>query len=137
MRLGLYFPTRALVEEKHDWLVSRYGGSLGVRYDNALEYQLARPLNVLFYSDGAPRDLFDAAAAFGYGIRRTHPFVDGNKRASWLTMQVFLAGNGVEVAVDPDEAVSCMVQLAASRISEEDLAAWLRAQALDVASVGE
>ena len=129
MRLGLYFPTRPLVEEKHDWLVGQYGGSLGVRYDNALEYALTRPLNVLFYSDGAPRDLFDAAAAFAYGIRRTHPFVDGNKRTSWLTMQVFLAGNGVELAVDPDDAVTCMVRLANAEITEEELAAWLRTQA--------
>lgn len=128
MRVGLHFPTRPLVEEKHDWLVGQYGGSLGVRYDNALEYALARPLNVLFYSDGAPRDLFDAAAMFAYGIRRTHPFVDGNKRTSWLTMQVFLVGNGVELAVDPDDAVACMVKLANAEISEEELATWLRAK---------
>ena len=129
MRLGLYYPTRRLVEQKHDALIAEYGGSFGLRDDNTLESALARPLNVLLYSEGTPRDLFDAAAAFAYGIRRNHPFVDGNKRASWLTMQTFLVGNGIEIAFDPAEAVTCMVKLAYERMSEEDLAAWLRARA--------
>ena len=128
MELGLSFPSRQLVEEKHDLLVKKYGGSLGVRYDNALEYALARPLNVLLYSEGKAKDLFDVAAAFAYGLRRSHPFVDGNKRASWLTMQTFLADNNAEVIVGPGEAETYMLRLANFEISEEDFAAWLRAQ---------
>lgn len=137
MRLGLYYPSRRLVEEKHDWLIGQYGGSLGIRDDNTLESALARPLNVLLYSEGTPRDLFDAAAAFAYGIRRNHPFVDGNKRASWLTMQTFLVGNGIEIAFDPAEAVTCMVRLAYERMSQEDLAAWLRTRAQAIPSALE
>ena len=137
MRVGLYYPTRRPVEEKHDALIAEYGGSLGLREENALESALVRPLNVLLYSEGTPKDLFDAAAAFAYGIRRNHPFVDGNKRASWLTMQTFLVGNGIEIAFDPAEAVTCMVKLAYGRMPEEDLAAWLRAQALRKASTRE
>ena len=129
MRLGLYYPTRRLVEEKHDVLIAEYGGSLGLRDDNTLESALARPLNVLLYSEGMPKDMFDAASAFGYGIRRNHPFVDGNKRASWLTMQTFLVGNGIEIAFNTAEAVTCMVRVAYGQMSEEDLAAWLRARA--------
>ncbi len=137
MRLGLYYPRRRLVEEKHDWLIAQYGGSLGLRDENALESALARPLNVLLYSEGTPKNLFDAAAAFAYGIRRNHPFVDGNKRASWLTMQTFLVGNGIEIAFDPAEAVTCMVRVAYGQMSEEDLAVWLRAQARSHASTLE
>lgn len=48
-----------------------------------------------------------------------------------MTMQVFLAGNGVEVAVDHADAVTCMVRLANAEITEEELAAWLRAQAVE------
>ena len=128
MALGLYFPSRQLVEEKHDLLIRKYGGSLGVRDDNALESALARPLNLLLYSEGEAKDLFDAAAAFAYGIRRSHPLVDGNKRASWLTMQTFLTGNNVEITVDPVDAGIYMLKLANREISEEDVAAWLRAQ---------
>ena len=125
---GLYFPSRQLVEENHDLLINKYGGSLGIRYPNALEYALVRPLNVLLYSQGQAKDLFDVAAAFAYGIRRSHPFVDGNKRASWLTMQAFLTGNNVEIIVDPGDAGTYMLKLANLDISEEDFAAWLRAQ---------
>ena len=137
MRLGLHYPTRQLVEQNHDTLVTMYGGSLGVRDENLLESALARPLNVLLYSDHATADLFDAAAAFAYGIRRNHPFVDGNKRASWLTAQAFLAGNGVEIAADPTEAVTCMVKLAYGQMSEGQLAAWLRGKAQADASAPE
>ena len=125
--LGLYFPSRQFVEERHDLLVKTYGGSLGIRYDNALEYALTRPLNLLVYSEGKAKDLFDVAAAFAYGLRRSHPFVDGNKRASWLTMQTFLAGNNVELTVNPGDAATYMLKLANLEISEEDFAAWLRA----------
>ena len=127
MCLQLYMPTRQLVEEKHDRLVERYGGSLGIRDHNAMEYTLVRPLNVLFYSQGQCKDLFDAAAAFAYGIRSSHPFVDGNKRASWLAMQTFLVGNGVDIAVDPGDAEQHMVKRANREISEGQVAAWLRA----------
>lgn len=126
MCLQLYMPTRQLVEEKHDRLVERYGGSLGIRDHNAMEYTLVRPLNVLFYGQGQCKDLFDAAAAFAYGIRSSHPFVDGNKRASWLAMQTFLVGNGVDMTIDPAAAEMYMVKLANREISEEDVAAWLR-----------
>ena len=126
MTIELYLPSRQLVEEKHDLLIKRYGGCLGVRDDNALESALARPLQVLLYTEGQAKDLFDAAAAFAYGIRRSHPFVDGNKRASWLALQTFLAGNNVEIDIDPGDAETYMVRLANREISEEDVAAWLR-----------
>ena len=92
---------------------------------------------MLHYSEGAPKDLFDAVAAFGYGIRRSHPFVDGDKRASRLSMQVFLVANGIEIAFDAAGAVTCMVKVADGRMSEEDLAAWLRAQSYGNSSAPE
>ena len=99
MRLRLHYPTRALVERNQDALVTMCGGSLGVRGDTLIESALARPLNVLLYSDHATPILLDAAAAFAYGTRRNHPFVDGNKRASWLAMQALLVGNAIEVEI--------------------------------------
>ena len=126
MPLGLHFPTQPLVEEKHDLLIEKYCGLPGVRDGNALGSALARAGNALVYSDGQPKDIFDAAAALAYGIRRSHPFADGNKRAAWLTMQAFLAANHVEVAVDPADAVACMVKLANGELREWELAGWLR-----------
>ncbi len=130
MLLGLYLPSRELVEGTHDLLIEKYGGSLGIRYDNALEHALVRPLNVLHYNEGRAKDLFDVATAFAFGIRRSHPFVDGNKRASWLTMQAFLCANNVEVEVDPKDAAAYMLKLANGAISEEDFAGWLRLLAI-------
>ena len=43
-------------------------------------------------------------------------------------MQTFLSANGVELIVNPDDAVSWMVKLANNEISEDELAELLRAQ---------
>lgn len=110
-------------------LIVQYGRSFGVRDDNALESALASPLNVLRYSENHTGDRFDAAAAFAYGTGRSHPFVRGNVRASWLTTQIFLAGYGVETATGPADCVTCMVQHSDGRMPEKNLAALLRAQA--------
>ena len=128
MAIELQFPSRQLVEEKHDRLIERYGGLPGVRDENALGSAIARAEHLLFYREGQVNDLFDAAAALAWGIRRSHPFADANKRTSWLTMQTFLSANGVELIVDPDDAVSWMVKLANNEISEDELAEQLRAQ---------
>ncbi len=128
MAIELRFPTRQLIEEKHDWLLERYGGLPGVRDENALGSAIARAEQVLFYREGQANDLFDAAAALAWGIRRSHPFADANKRTSWLVLQTFLAANGVELRVAPDAAVSWMVKLANNEISEDELAELLRTQ---------
>ena len=52
-----------------------------------LESALARPLNKFAYGE---TDLAALAAAYAFGIARNHPFVDGNKRAAFGAMIVFL-----------------------------------------------
>ena len=85
---------RVWIEESVVWAVheaqlAEHGGSAGVRDAGLLASALARPLNLAAY--GEP-DVAALAAAYGYGIARNHPFIDGNKRVAfhtWGTRQSF------------------------------------------------
>jgi death-on-curing protein len=71
-------------------------------------------------------DLAALAAAYGYGIARNHPFVDGNKRSVFLSVVTFLGLNEVEFIADQAETVVLMQDVAAGEIDEEGLARWIR-----------
>jgi death-on-curing family protein len=53
-------------------------------------------------------------------------FMDGNKRAAFLTMGLFLCINGYRLTASQSEATKAVLALAASEKSEEELAQWIR-----------
>ncbi|MFZ5616622.1 MAG: type II toxin-antitoxin system death-on-curing family toxin [Pseudomonadota bacterium] len=110
----------------HAKSLAAYGGADGVRDEGLLESALARPENLAAY--GEP-DIFDLAAAYAFGIVRNHPFVDGNKRAAFLTAAVFLELNRYSLAATEPEATATMLAFASGEVSEEDFARWLRTNA--------
>ena len=69
--------------------------------------------------------LVEKAAVLVVRIARNHPLPDGNKRLAWQSLTVFLALNGQELVVNPDEAVSFMLTIAAGDLDEAGAAAWL------------
>jgi len=96
----------------------------GLRDEDALEAALARPRQKWNFAPES--DLALLAAAFG--IARSHPFHDGNKRAAFIAMVVFLGMNGKDLDATEAEVVQAMVALAAGEITEPQLAAWVRAR---------
>lgn len=108
----------------HDMQVAEHGGGEGLRDAGLLDSALARPQNLAAY--GTP-DAAQLAAAYGYGIARNHPFVDGNKRLSFIAAKLFLRLNGWDFVAGNVEHVSIMLRLADGSLSEEDFAAWIRA----------
>jgi death-on-curing protein len=107
----------------HDLELAAHGGSAGVRDAGLLESALARPKNLLAYSDSAP-SLPVLAAAYAFGISSNHAFVDGNKRTALLVSFAFLDVNGLEVTASQEDAFLTILGLAAGEISEEQLAQW-------------
>lgn len=106
----------------HDESLAEHGGASGIRDEGLLESALARPENLAAY--GEP-DLAALAAAYGFGLAKNHPFIDGNKRAAFLAVGLFLALNGQRLVVPQAEATATVLALAASKITEEAFAAWL------------
>jgi death-on-curing protein len=107
----------------HEAQLAEHGGSAGVRDSGLLQSALARPLNLVAYGEA---DASTLAAAYGFGIARNHPFIDGNKRTAFVCAELFLALNGyVLTALDAD-CVSTMLALAAGELPEADFAAWIK-----------
>ena len=107
----------------HEAQLAEHGGSAGVRDSGLLQSALARPLNLVAYGEA---DASTLAAAYGFGIARNHPFIDGNKQTAFVCAELFLALNGyVLTALDAD-CVSTMLALAAGELPEADFAAWIK-----------
>lgn len=123
---------RLVVEAVQLDLVREHGGMPGLRDEHALEASLARPRQRCAYGDDA--DLADLAASYGYGLCRSHPFNDGNKRIAFLTMAVFLGLNGHEIEAPETEVVVVMTGLAAGELEEAGLASWLRSRMVPTSS---
>ena len=74
-------------------------------------------------------DVLDKAAVLCWRLARNHPLPDGNKRAAWAALVMFLDLNRGRWNPDPpdvDEAERAMLAVAAGEIDEQAFAAWLR-----------
>src|SRR6218665_3555249 len=108
--------------------LATHGGREGMRDEGLLESALMRPQNLTAYADaGQPPDTAALAASYGVGIAKNHPFVDGNKRAAFLAVGLFLYLNGFRLQADQADATLTMLAVAAGDIPEDAFASWLRA----------
>ncbi|HEV7326894.1 MAG TPA: type II toxin-antitoxin system death-on-curing family toxin [Bosea sp. (in: a-proteobacteria)] len=112
-----------LVVDIHAEQLALFGGPAGIRDQGLLESALARAPNKHAYGED---DLAALAAAYAFGVARNHPFVDGNKRAAFAAMIVFLGLNGIDFLVPEPEATAAILALAAGEVEEEGLTRWIR-----------
>lgn len=111
------------VKRMHAEQLAIFGGPPGIRDEGMLESALDRPRNKWTYGE---QDLAKLAAAYAFGISRNHPFVDGNKRAAFMCLMVFLRKNGIEFSPPEAEATEAMIALAAGEVDEDGLSRWIR-----------
>ena len=111
-----------IVLDFHAEQLALFGGADGLRDRGLLESALARPINKFGYGESGIAAL---AAAYGFGIAKNHPFIDGNKRTALASMIVFLGLNGLDLDVPQEAATAMVLSLAAGEITEELLARWL------------
>ncbi len=115
---------RVVLDAAHLDQVRAHGGLAGLRDENALESALARAPQK--WTSNSKVDFVELVAAYGYGIATNHPYNDGNKRVAFLAMAIFAGLNGWELMATDTEVVVVMVGLAAGKITERELAKWLR-----------
>ncbi|HEY4162434.1 MAG TPA: type II toxin-antitoxin system death-on-curing family toxin [Dongiaceae bacterium] len=108
----------------HDESLAEHGGLEGLRDEGLLDSALARPQNLAVYDSSA--HIAALAAAYGFGLARNHPFADGNKRAAFLSVGLFLSINGWRLATTAAEATQIVLGVASGELEEVAFAAWVR-----------
>ncbi len=97
-----------------------------------LDSAAKRPFTTLMGADAYP-SLEAKAAAMFHSVVCNHGLVDGNKRLGWHAMVVFLAINGRDVTLSPDEAFLLTMDVASGDLRDVDqIAARLATQARPV-----
>jgi death on curing protein len=73
-------------------------------------------------------DFCDKAAVLIVRLAKNHPLLDGNKRAAWVTLRMFIDMNEWRWSNYPtvDDAEQVVLALAAGEWNEERMANWLR-----------
>ncbi len=149
MRLDPCWISKKALLLLHEESLAMFGGERGIRYEAMLDFALAWPLNA--HAHNAESTVADLAAAYAYGLVKHRPFVDGNKRAAFLSIGLFMEIiNGYRLTsilvegilynneggkwtnhrqyVDPLRAIHTMLRLASGEVlSEQELAAWIAA----------
>ena len=125
--LAVKFLTLEEVLEIHETLLREFGGPPGVRDLGLLESALFRPRTGYYH------DLIEMAAALFESLLMNHPFVDGNKRVAFFSVDVFLRINGYRIAVDNDEAHRKIIEIIEQRTDvKESLERLLRQYTVEI-----
>ncbi len=110
--------------EMHDSLISSSGGARGIRDIGSLESAVNQPRLTFDRIDLYP-DVVSKAAAICFSLVMNHPFVDGNKRVGHAAMETFLILNGYEIEAIVDEQEKIILDLAAGKLTRQELTSWL------------
>ncbi len=108
----------------HEESLTEFGGARGLRDEGLLDSALARPENLQAYRPEST--MAELAAAYGFGITKNHAFVDGNKRAAFLAIGLFLGINGAWLEAQQVDSIETMLDVASGELSEAGLAVWIR-----------
>lgn len=63
--------------------------------------------------------------SYAFGLAKNHAFVDGNKRAAFLSIGVSLAINGFTLNAEQPDAIRTMLAVASGELGEDALANWI------------
>lgn len=91
--------------------------------DSALHAPAAGSGETGFYPD-----FVDKAAVLAVRLTKNHPLPDGNKRAAWVALRVFIEINGWSWNTYPsvDDAEDAVLAIAGGQWNEREFADWLR-----------
>jgi death-on-curing protein len=109
-------------------LIDIFGVPHGIRDEALLDTALAKP-EATFDGKLLHEDTWAMAAAYGYHLCRSHPFIDGNQRIAAVAMGTFLAVNGEPSRLDEGELYLALTAVADGQMDKTELASWLRARA--------
>lgn len=125
--------TRYITLAEYFWLAEQVTGIDAGTLSKASRIELAdSALHASGASFGGEEfypDVVDKATVLTCRLAWNHPLLDGNKRAAWASLVLFVDLNGGRWEPDPpdvDEAESAILAVAAHEVDEEWFASWLR-----------
>ena len=109
----------------HNKSIEKFGGAYGVRDLSALESAAGRP-QAAFGGKDLYKNIYSKASALCHSILINHPFIDGNKRTAFASMDIFLQENGFIITAGDDECEEKVLDLISKKIDDKYLADWLK-----------
>lgn len=99
-------------------------GAVLDRHRAIVEAALAAPRKL--HDRDPSTDIPTLAAAYATSLAQTHGFMDGSKRAMFLSAYTFLGLNGYDLDAPEAHVVSVIDRLATREIGQPEVADWLR-----------
>lgn len=112
------------VENIHNILIDKFGGSKGIRDIGLLKSALARPYATFDQKDLYPKTIEKAAALFE-SLIISHPFIDGNKRISFVLMRLILLENNFDINATQDEKYNFVISASKGESRFDEILDWL------------
>jgi len=106
----------------HEMIITRFGGSPGIRDLKLLESALDQPLKAIDYGSDSERSIEYLAAVYFFHVIKNHAFVDGNKRTGLLVATTFLARNKFILEIGFDELYELALKTAESQVNKQEIA---------------
>jgi len=110
----------------HEKLTAATGGSPGIRDLKLLESAVLGCYQSFGGEDLYP-SVIEKAARMAYTISKNHPFVDGNKRVSVVSMLATLRMNNVAFSFTQQELIELGLGIADGSFGYEEILAWINA----------
>ncbi len=111
---------------KNQDLITRYGGSPGVREMALVESAVSTPA-ASYFGELVHKDLAEMSAAYLFYLVKNHAFIDGNKRVGAAAADVFLDMNGFELRNEEPAFSELVLAVARGKADKQTVTEFIRA----------
>ena len=124
------FLTFAEIIEIHDYQISHFGGSDGLRSAEMLKSAIGMPSST-FSGEYLHPTIPEMAAAYLFHLVENHPFLDGNKRVGAMASLVFLDLNGYEFNATDEEFTDLVMRVASGKMLKSEVVLFFQQHSHD------
>ena len=110
-------------------IMKEYGGEIGIREESLLESALAQPKNEYYYNNAG---IYRLAASYCFSICKNHPFIDGNKRISYVSMRTFLMKNNCDIKCSQEKKINIVLDIANDKADKDDLIDFIKKHSISI-----
>ncbi|MFJ7680442.1 type II toxin-antitoxin system death-on-curing family toxin [Peribacillus sp. NPDC097198] len=123
----IFYLTQEDITEAHKQGFEEFGGVTYGLDHPCVEKRAIEPQTIYWGEEQYP-GLFKKAAVYLYKITISHCFADGNKRAAFISTDLFLKFNGFQFVVDQDELYNYCLTIAnhETRPNLEVIEKWIQ-----------